>query len=162
MWRCKQWTETQSTRYQLLKHYKLKHGHFGQRHPYPCTYYECPCSFKTWNALKTHLSRCHVESLPVLSAELVTFTCYLCPGSVYSSSREYYSHISTHLKRYETVTCMFENCSFQTNIYTTFTSHKSRKHGTCTVKDFKVGVVMYMRIPRLKKFALIMQNLALV
>lgn len=36
---------------------------------------------------------------------------------------------------------MFQNCSFQTNIYTTFKTHKSRKHGSCTVKDFKVELV---------------------
>ncbi|XP_058496151.1 uncharacterized protein LOC131466732 [Solea solea] len=141
MWRCKQCAETLSTRYQLLKHYKLKHGHFGQRHTFPCTYYDCPCSFKTWNALKTHLSRCHVEEILGTSAELVTFTCILCPGSVFSSSREYFSHTNNHLKKYETVPCMFQNCSFQTNIYATFKSHKNRKHGTWTVKDLKEEIV---------------------
>ena len=34
MWKCKQCPEIVSTRYQLLKHYKLKHYHYGQRHSY--------------------------------------------------------------------------------------------------------------------------------
>lgn len=141
MWRCKQCTEAVSTRYLLLKHYKLKHGHFGRGHSYPCTYSDCPCSFKTWSALKTHLSRYHVNVSSEASTEVLTFTCVLCPGSVLSSSRDYFSHINNHLKNYETVTCMFQNCLFQSNIYTTFRSHKSRKHGTWTLKDFKAGVV---------------------
>lgn len=101
--------ETVSTRYQLLKHYKLKHYHFGQRHSFPCTYYECRCSFKTWNALKTLLSRCHVDALRTRSVEQGVFICLLCPGSEIPSSREYFSHINNHLKCYETVTCVFQN-----------------------------------------------------
>lgn len=141
MWRCKQCSETVSTRYQLLKHYKLKHYHFGQRYSYPCTYYECPCSFKTWNALKTHLSRCHVDVLSTNSAAHGVFTCLLCPGSEILSSREYFSHINNHLKRFETVTCVFQNCTYQTNIYASYKSHKNRKHPHCTDKDFKGEVV---------------------
>lgn len=112
MWRCKQCTETVPTRYQLLKHYKLNHCHFGRGHSYPCTYYDCPCSFKTWSALKTHLSRYHVNVSSEASTEVVTFTCVLCPGSVLSSSAQYFTHINNHLKNYETVSCMFRNCSF--------------------------------------------------
>lgn len=36
---------------------------------------------------------------------------------------------------------MYQNCSYQSNIYASFKSHKNRKHGTCTVNDLKVGVV---------------------
>lgn len=140
MWKCRQCAESVLTRYQLLKHYRLKHGHYGQRHSYPCTYYECPCSFKTWNALKTHLSRCHIDSSS-RSGEPVIFTCSLCPGSELISVKEYFSHVNNHLKCFETVTCIFQNCSFQTNIYGTFKSHKNRKHGNCTEKDFKPEVL---------------------
>nr|XP_055056165.1 uncharacterized protein LOC129440700 [Misgurnus anguillicaudatus] len=143
MWRCKQCSESKSTRYQLLKHYKLNYGHYGQGHSrYPCTYYECPCSFKTWNALKTHLSQSHVNVLPLrTTAEQEILTCLLCPGSEIASSREYFAHVNNHLRSYETVTCMFVNCSFQTNIYATFKSHKNRKHAHCTIKDFKVELL---------------------
>lgn len=85
---------------------RLKHGHDGQRQLYPCTYYECR-SFTTWNALKTHLSRCHVNVLGTRSAELRVCTCPLCPGSEIPSSRVFF-HINNHLKRYETVTCVFQ------------------------------------------------------
>lgn len=56
MWSCKDCGTTVSTRVHLLKHYRLSHGNFGRKHPYPCTYSDCPCVFKTWNALHSHLS----------------------------------------------------------------------------------------------------------
>ncbi len=57
------------------------------------------------------------------------------------SEREYFSHIHNHLKSSETVSCMFEHCSFQTNVYGTFKSHKNRKHSSYSLQDFKPGVV---------------------
>ncbi|XP_024118247.1 uncharacterized protein LOC112139642, partial [Oryzias melastigma] len=36
---------------------------------------------------------------------------------------------------------MFKGCSYQTNVYGTFKSHKSRKHSSYTVEDFKSGIV---------------------
>ena len=36
---------------------------------------------------------------------------------------------------------MFQNCTFPTNIYATYKSHKSRRHPHCTVSDFKVELV---------------------
>ncbi|XP_036974895.1 uncharacterized protein LOC119030968 [Acanthopagrus latus] len=38
MWQCKGCSSKTSTRGQLLKHYRLKHPHYGRRHPYPCPY----------------------------------------------------------------------------------------------------------------------------
>lgn len=141
MWRCKECTELVSTRHQLLQHYRLSHSHFGRAHRYPCIYQDCPCSFKTRSALKTHLSRYHVNVSSDPSTEVLTFTCVFCPGTLLSSSAEYFSHLKTHLKKYETVTCMYRGCSFQSNIYATFKSHTYRKHATCTPNDFKDGVV---------------------
>lgn len=36
---------------------------------------------------------------------------------------------------------MFEGCTYQSNIYGTFNSHKNRKHNPHSLKDFKAGVV---------------------
>ena len=49
MWSCKDCGTTVSTRVHLLKHYRLAHGKFGRRHPYPCSYSDCPCVFKTYS-----------------------------------------------------------------------------------------------------------------
>ncbi|KAF3833450.1 hypothetical protein F7725_024654 [Dissostichus mawsoni] len=37
MWKCKDCAAEETSRFQLLKHYRLKHGHFGRRHPYQDT-----------------------------------------------------------------------------------------------------------------------------
>ncbi|RVE72780.1 hypothetical protein OJAV_G00041440 [Oryzias javanicus] len=36
---------------------------------------------------------------------------------------------------------MFQGCSFQTNVYGTFKSHKNRKHSPYSLQDFKAGIV---------------------
>lgn len=65
----------------------------------------------------------------------------MCACCDLPTERDYFTHIGTHLKSNETVTCMFGGCCFQTNIYGTFHSHKNRKHNPHTLKDFKPGVV---------------------
>lgn len=50
-------------------------------------------------------------------------------------------HLSHHLKKYETVVCVFKNCDFGTNIHGTFASHKSKKHTPHTLQDFKDDVL---------------------
>lgn len=39
------------------------------------------------------------------------------------------------------MTCVFKNCSFSTNIYSTFATHKHRKHNTHSIEDFKTEVL---------------------
>lgn len=138
MWLCKDCKITVQTRSQLLKHYRLMHGHFGRSNSFPCTHSNCPCRFKTWNPLHSHLSRSHTNT----TACLATFNCHLCSCSNIVSEREYFCHIYKHLKNHETVRCMFENCSFHTNVYGTFKSHKNRKHNPYSLKDFKQGVII--------------------
>lgn len=141
MWACKDCGTTASTRVHLLKHYRLAHGNFGRRHPYPCPYSDCPCVFKTWNALHSHLSRSHINQSVENCVTSATFNCQLCTSTYIGSAQEYFCHINNHLKNHETVNCMFQGCSFQTNIYGTFKSHRNRKHTPYSLKDFKVGIV---------------------
>ncbi|XP_041949691.1 uncharacterized protein LOC121709989 isoform X3 [Alosa sapidissima] len=110
----------------LLKHYRLRHGHGGEF--LPCLYWECCCSFKTWGSLRTHLSRNHSTRALVTRSEILSFKCPCCSLNSISTERGYFEHISHHLKKQETVPCVFENCSFKTNIYGTYASHRSRKH----------------------------------
>ena len=51
-------------------------------------------------------------------------------------------HINQHLKRNEQVSCMFDGCSYITNINSSFRTHKWRKHQSCTVNDFKSGIIV--------------------
>ena len=140
MWSCKGCTETVSSRSKLLHHYKLKHSHFGRSSRYPCTYQHCPCTFKTWNALIVHQSKIHSTGAPHKKEAI--FSCHICSCTDLTSEKDYFSHINAHLKRNETVICMFLGCDFKTNIYCTFKSHKNRKHSNHTLVDFKPEVVI--------------------
>lgn len=119
MWCCKLCSLSVSKRYQILKHLRLKHSILGLRRSYPCIYSHCLCTFKTWGGLRTHLSRAHVAK-PSHTVEHVILTCPSCSESHISTSRECFLHINKHLKRFETVDCVYQNCSFKTNVYGTF------------------------------------------
>ena len=129
MWKCKDCGTSVSRRSELLKHYKLEHRHYGRHHSYRCIYFNCPCTCKTWNALLSHLSRCHQQSS---QTELTTFKCLLCSCNQRSNLKDYFQHIAQHLKNSERVICVFQGCSYKTSIYGLFRTHGSRNH-----KDIK-------------------------
>ena len=141
MWECKECDIFVIGRHELLKHFRLQHRNYGRSQRYPCAYLSCPCIFKTWNALHINLSRVHANQSSQEQLESSTFSCHLCTCSNLPTEKEYFAHISTHLKSNETVSCMFVGCSYKTNIYGTFNTHKNRKHTPHTFKDFKPSVV---------------------
>lgn len=140
-WKCKLCNFTTSRRSDLLKHSRLIHGHFGRVHSIPCLYADCPCTFRTWGALRTHLSRHHAQATK--PGNILSFTCIVCNLCSFDNERQYFIHIGSHLKKFETVPCVFEGCDYKTNIYTTFHSHKSRKHNPHTLEDFKTTVLQH-------------------
>ncbi|XP_039640844.1 uncharacterized protein LOC120548563 isoform X2 [Perca fluviatilis] len=138
MWKCKDCGTSVSRRSELLKHYKLEHRHYGRHHSYRCIYFNCPCTCKTWNALLSHLSRCHQQSS---QTELTTFKCLLCSCNQRSNLKDYFQHIAQHLNNSETVVCVFQGCSYKTNVYGSFRTHRSRNHKDCSETDLKPEVV---------------------
>lgn len=87
----------------------------------------------------THLSRSHSNALE--HSEKFTFSCQLCGFSELGTEHDYFVHVNNHLKNNETVNCMFKGCENKTNVYSTFKSHKSRKHSLHSFVEFKDGVV---------------------
>lgn len=138
-WQCKLCKFVASSKGELLKHYRLKHGHFGRGNVLPCIHLNCPCSFKTWSALRSHLYRAH-NSEDTQSPQNA-FKCKIC-DSCFQNTKNYFQHINSHLKRLETIECVFEGCEFQTNIYGTYATHKSRKHPSYACNDFKAEVIV--------------------
>ena len=130
-----------STKTKLRKHYRLHHGHGGQ--PFPCLYQNCLCSFKTWSSLKSHLTRNHSQETQetVRSSETLSFSCQCCNASAISTERQFFEHLGRHLKKHDSVVCVFKNCNLNINIYGTFASHRSRKHTPHTLQDFKEGLL---------------------
>lgn len=140
MWACKLCDSSLSSRYELIKHFRLRHFNHGSTCQYPCVYVECPCTFRTWKNLLSHIYRTH-RKLETTDTRSTTFTCQTCGCKELSTESDYFSHTYQHLRQYENVTCMFEGCAFQTKIYGTFKSHKNRKHTPHRLSDFKAGIV---------------------
>jgi len=140
MWPCKVCDISLSTRYELLKHFRLKHFHYGRNCRYPCVYADCPCTFTSWKNLLSHTYQTH-RKLTAANVQLTSFCCQKCDCKDILTEKEYFAHVNQHLRQYENITCMFEGCMFETNIYGTFHSHKNRKHNPYTLNDFKAGIV---------------------
>ena len=58
-------------------------------------------------------------------------------GRQINTEKQYFEHLGTHLKKHKTVNCVFKDSDYSTNIYSTFASHKSRKHNPHCIEDFK-------------------------
>lgn len=91
-----------------------------------------------------HQSKIHTAGVPHKKEAI--FSCHICSCTDLASEKDYFSHINAHLKRNETVICMFLGCDFKTNIYCTFKSHKNRKHRHHTLVDFQPEIVTTTRI----------------
>lgn len=82
-WKCKFCLFSCEKRARLLKHYRLKHGSYTRSTPIPCLYTDCLCSFKSFNALRVHLTKNHSyqahgsQSSPCDNILLI-FHCPLC------------------------------------------------------------------------------------
>lgn len=130
-WSCKKCNFRSSKHLELIKHYRLKHPHTSQGRLYS----DCPCLFKNWGALHAHLSRHHTQTQQ--AGQIVSFSCLVCNSCSFNTERQYFKHLGTHLKKHETVNCVFKGCDYSTNIYSTFVSHKSRKHNPHCIEDLK-------------------------
>lgn len=135
-WQCKLCTFVASSKGGLIKHYWPKHGHFGHGHFLPCIHLNCSCSFKTWGGLRTHLYRAHKSEETENHQDVKAFKCKIC-DSCFPNTKDYFQHINSHLKRLETIECVFDGCEFKTNMYGTYATHRSRKHSN----DFKAEVI---------------------
>ncbi len=78
-WTCKHCHFSLDKRGQLFKHYRLKHGGFTQQQPIVCLHHDCLCTFKSFNALKVHLSVWHSKSdNGQANKPTAAFHCQLC------------------------------------------------------------------------------------
>ena len=71
------------------------------------------------------------------SGQINSFSCLVCNSCSFHTERQYFEHLGAHLKKLETVHCVFKGCDYSNNIYSTFVSHKSRKHNPHSIEDFK-------------------------
>lgn len=112
-WTCKFCSFSSGNQRSIIRHYKIKHGHYSRSCPLPCIYNDCLCSFKTQVALKNHLLK-HKTSVVHQSQATVThesqssvvthrLRCELCIFSEPCTIKQYFAHLGTHLKSKETI-----------------------------------------------------------
>lgn len=105
-----------STRYELLKHFRLKHIHYGSK----CHF--VGRSWKLEEPFESHISNTQEATNSTCSVNYILMSDVMCGCEELSTEKEYFIHTNQHLRQYENITCMFEGCTFQTNIYGTFNS----------------------------------------
>lgn len=144
-WKCKYCPAICEKRAQLFKHYRLKHGTYARAERFPCLHQECMCTFKSLNALHSHLSRFHnrsVEQVQTVDSQK-KFRCLSCEFLEPCTENEYFAHLRiTHLKVNHKVDCPFKDCKFQSSVYSTFNAHKSKTHKEHTWKNFKSEIIV--------------------
>ncbi len=118
----------------LFKHYRTCHWSVNAT-SFSCLHPECVCIFKTIGALKTHLWREHRKT----GSKNATFSCDNCDFKDICSQSEFLQHLRGHLKNHERVHCPFSNCNFITNSNIKFKAHKSRKHKSHGLNDFRTS-----------------------
>lgn len=126
---------------ELLKHYRLHHWHHVDG-LLQCVFIDCVCTFKTKSALKTHLSRSHLQSQPKRRKDCATIKCDICEFNEVCDEKTFFNHLTGHLNDKISVTCPFINCTHKATIPGTFRSHRSRSHKNQSLKDFKPSVLI--------------------
>lgn len=118
-WKCKLCTVSADTRAQLFRHYRLKHSLYSRVSPLPCLHNSCICTFLSFNALKIHFSQfhrdvCRPSASDGAQAERAAFTCSVCNVKQPFSQETLLTHLRSHLKKHDTITCPFKNCNYST------------------------------------------------
>ncbi|KAF0024623.1 hypothetical protein F2P81_023425 [Scophthalmus maximus] len=125
--------------------FELKHGSYARTEPFPCLHQECPCTFKSLNALKVHLSRIHTRTPDQQQQSVdvaVQFCCLSCGFAQTCSETDNFTHLRTpHLKVNHKVRCPYKDCNFETSIYSTFKAHESKVHREQNWKRFKSEII---------------------
>lgn len=138
-WTCKYCTEKKGY---LLNHYRLKHGCHTRISPLPCLHKECLCTFKSFNVLEVHLSTWHTQK-DLGNLGETAFHCQLCDFVEPGTEADCFTHLRRHLKLKQKVSCPYQGCNFQSNVYSTFNAHRSKEHQYHNKMAFKPETVSH-------------------
>ncbi|XP_051526338.1 uncharacterized protein LOC127424872 isoform X1 [Myxocyprinus asiaticus] len=129
-WKCKYCVFACEKRALLLKHYHIKHGSYTRTTPIPCLHTDCLCSFKSFNALKVHLTRNHSQHVDTeqTSGSKETPLIFHCEFKEPCTESLFFSQLRQHLKKNEKVQCPYKDCNFESRIYSAFNAHKCKEH----------------------------------
>ncbi|XP_031418504.1 uncharacterized protein LOC116219363 [Clupea harengus] len=142
-WTCKLCPFSTYNQRNIRRHYTLKHGHHSRFCPLPCIFTDCFFTFRRQVDLNRHLFKQHGKQQEKGSSDPLTFQilCALCSFCEHCNLKQYLSHLRSHLKNKETVKCPYQDCSFQSTVYSTFTGHLSRYHSSAGIKNLRLELV---------------------
>lgn len=140
-WTCKLCTFFSGNQKRILEHYQNSHRHYGRNCPLPCIYKDCAQYFRSKKSLHVHLKN---HGIFETSSALFGFKlkCLLCEFKKEIALKQYIAHLGKHLRSRETVTCPFNLCAFKSNVFSSFTSHKSRCHPQCRLRLLSKSVMV--------------------
>lgn len=101
-----------------LAHVKHVHSH-EPFFRYICGFKGCPLACLSYSALRAHLYR-HDELKPEKNVKM---SCMTCGFKSYLQSR-----FISHFQKHDTIVCPINNCKQTYSIYSSFSSHVSRRH----------------------------------
>ncbi|CAN8017836.1 unnamed protein product [Ixodes persulcatus] len=115
----------QKNLYQYERHYR--HHSTSHNLSLPCLKVWCSRSFRSFNALRVHTSKCHSGQKSHHDGRE-----YVCPHAFCSqkvwSGLEMTKHIKGHISSGLKTSCFMENCRRQFQNSITFSAHMSRCH----------------------------------
>lgn len=71
----------------------------------------------------------------------------MCEFNEPYSEKDFFTHLRKHLKLIKKVQCPYLDCDFETNVYSTFNTHKSRNHDqkySTSSLQFKPGIALQL------------------
>lgn len=123
-WKCRVCRKIHGSQVHLLRHYRVEHRHGSKISALPCMCPECPWTFYTFSAFKTHMCRYHV-----IDSNQVRHTFHLNVLCVDLNNPFLNTHCIVTSVHLMSVVCPYKNCSYSTNVYSSFKTHKSSVKG---------------------------------
>uniref|UniRef100_A0A9J7XWE9 Histone H2B n=1 Tax=Cyprinus carpio carpio TaxID=630221 RepID=A0A9J7XWE9_CYPCA len=125
--KCKQCCFSSDTIPRYVKHVKVHRNRANFRYPRGIS--KCPCNFKTFCALQTHMYRNHSKPKPARSQKCVDLNCQVEECTFKSSHlSSLCEHLNMHIRDGEKIVCPISTCQKLFSVRSSFTSHLSRKH----------------------------------
>lgn len=123
---CKLCVETFSSQSRLVKHYKLRHGHFAKLIPLPCIRANCQSQFRSVSSWNHHRSLCRLS----FEGMGTFFRCVVASCNEKCSTFALFNkHLKSHLDACQVIACPFLNCEKTFSVWENFRLHKRRHHG---------------------------------
>ena len=129
----------------------LRALHSTTKHKIICKLKGCQLEFVGLNLLEIHVKTAHRARASLvklnqnqLVEQLVQLRCLSasCNHQNVNNIKDLKRHLNSHFDKRETVSCIFSNCHFETDVSATLRSHCSKKHKVQDVGSLKAEIIV--------------------